>query len=527
MSDEIDSTGPDEIEKVRGPGEPMGRPKAEMEFVGSSGLRQFGGFVQEEFLPELVGVRGAKVYRQMADNDPIVGAVLFAFTMLIRQADWKVQAVDESDEALAAKEFLESIMDDMGSSWANMVAEICTMFVYGYAPMEVTWKRRVGPDKDDPAERSAYTDRKLAPRSIALRAQVTIVRWDFDTETGEPIGVWQQPWAGPMVYIPMEKMLLFRTTAERGNPEGRSILRNAYRPWHYKTRIENIEAIGVERDLAGLPVARIPGQYFQKDASPQEKGVLATWTALVQNIRRDQKEGIVMPSDKDGNGNPLFDLQLINSGGSRTFDTSKIVERYDRGIATSVLADFIFLGQQAVGSFALSSDKTALFATALGGFLKAIAAELNDRLVTAIWDVNGLDRAVMPKFQPGDLEHANLAELADFIQKLSAAGVTLFPDRELENALRTMAGLPPAPEDGLAADPAEEADMRLQATQAKAGILPGMDPNADPNADPGGDPPDDGGQKPPVRKGRTKIRKTFIYDDRGLLAGVEEEEVAA
>jgi hypothetical protein len=380
----------------------------------------------------------------------------------------------------------------------------------------------------DEAKRSAFSDGKIAPRAISLRGQHTVVRWDIDRKTGRLLGLWQQPWEGPMVYIPIEKMLLFRTTEERGNPEGRSVLRNAYRPWHYKTRIENIEAIGVERDLAGLPVAKLPGNFFSADATPREKGVLASWQALVTSIRRDQREGLVMPSDRDGNGNALFELELLNSGGSRTFDTTKIIDRYDRSIATSVLADFIFLGQQAVGSFALSSDKTALFATAIGGFLKGVANVFNAQLVPAIWDLNGLDRAVMPTMQPGDLEHANLGELADFIQKLSAAGVTLFPDRELENALRTMAGLPPAPEDGLAADPAQEAEIRLNGQKAKAGVLPGMDgedPNADPTEAPGANDEED--PKPPVRKRKTKLFKRFVYDERGLILGVEEEELPA
>jgi hypothetical protein len=46
------------------------------------------------------------------------------------------------------------------------------------------------------------------------------------------------------------------------------------------------------------------------------------------------------------------------------------------------------------------------------------------------------------------LEKANLGELGQFLQSLTASGAPLFPDRELENHLRSLAGLPPAPEDG-------------------------------------------------------------------------------
>jgi hypothetical protein len=417
--------------------------------IGSTGLRQFGGFVSEEFLKELAGTRGARTYREMADNDGTVGAVLFAIGMLIRQSEWLVQAVDDTEEAEGAKQFVEEVMHDMSVPWSTVITEACSMFTYGYAPMEIIWKRRGGPDAADGTRRSAYKDGKIGIRSIALRAQPTISRWEIDPEDGSINGLWQQPYSGGMVFIPIQKLLLFRTTEERNNPEGRSILRNAYRAYYFKKRIEEIEAIGIERDMAGLPVAMIPARYFRKDADNFDKAILAQWQTLVTTIRRDQREGVVMPSDRDDKGNLLFELKLLSSGGARTFDTTKVIDRYNRAIATSVLADFIFLGQQAVGSFALSSDKTALFATAVGAFTKAIEDVFNRHLLPRLWALNGFDMELMPQIKCGDLEKANLAELAQFMTALTGAGAQLFPDRELENHLRNVAGLPLAPEEGL------------------------------------------------------------------------------
>lgn len=419
------------------------------EVIGSTGLRQFGGFVAEEFIPELSGQRGARTFREMADNDDTAGAVLFAITTLIRQADWSVQARDETDEADAAKAFVEEVMHDMSVPWSTVINEACSMFTYGYSPMEIVWKKRGGPDQTDPAARSAFRDGKIGVRNISLRAQPTIMRWDIDRADGSILGLWQQPYDGPSVYIPIQKLLLFRTTDERNNPEGRSILRTSYRSYYFKKRIEEIEAIGIERDMAGLPVAMIPSRYFRSGADAADKAVMAMWQKLVTTIRRDQKEGVVMPSDRGPDGNLLFELKLLSSAGSRTFDTSKVVDRYRRAIATSVLADFIFLGQQAVGSFALSSDKTALFAAAVGAFARAISDVFNRHLLTRLWALNGFDPETMPTIVCADLESPNLAELASFITSLAGAGAQFFPDRELENALRKMAGLPPAPEDGL------------------------------------------------------------------------------
>lgn len=420
--------------------------------LGDTGLRQYGGYIAEEFLKELRGLNGAKTYREMQDNDPIVGAVLYAISMLIRQAKWNFQACDDSIEAEDAKSFAEEVFNDMSVPFSTVIEEACTMFTYGYAPMEIIWKKRGGPDALDGSSRSAYKDGKIGIRNIALRAQNTIVKWVIDPADGSIDGMWQQPIARPMVMIPIEKLLIFRTTDERNNPEGRSVLRTAYRPWYFKKRIEEIEGIGVERDLAGLPVAYIPGAYFDPSADALQKQTLAAWKRLITQVRRDQQEGILLPSDRDQHGQLMFDIKLLSTGGSRTFDTSKIVDRYNRAIATSVLADFIFLGQQAVGSFALSSDKTALFATAVGAFAQKIADTFNRHLLPRLWKLNGMDLEYMPKLVPADLEKPNLGELGSFIQQLTGAGAQLFPDRDLENHLRDIAGLPPMPEE---ADDAE------------------------------------------------------------------------
>lgn len=416
--------------------------------IGTTGLRQFGGFVEEEFQKELRHQNGARIYREMADNDPVVGAVVFAITMLIRQVPWNVQAVDDSPVGEAAKKFVEEIMHDMSVSWSTVISEICSMFVYGYSPLEIVWKRRGGPDAKDSTSRSQYKDNKIGIRSLSLRAQPTIFKWAINEQDGTIDGLWQQPYYGPMVFIPIEKLLLFRTSEERGNPEGRSILRNAYRPWYFKKRIEEIEAVGIERDLAGLPVAYIPGQYLSQSADALDRQVAQEFKRLIKSIKRDTHEGIILPSSRDQSGNLLFDIKLLSTGGSRQFDTVNVIERYNKSIATSVLADFIFLGQSAVGSFALSSDKTALFATAIGAYTHCIAEVFNRHLLPRLWRLNGFDFEVMPSIEAGDLEKPDLMALGDFVSKMTASGATMFPDRELENHLRKMAGLPLAPEDG-------------------------------------------------------------------------------
>ena len=93
--------------------------------------------------------------------------------------------------------------------------------------------------------------------------------------------------------------------------------------------------------------------------------------AIVRNIRRDATEGIVKPFG--------WTLELLASSGKRQFDTNAVVERYDSRIAMSTMSDFLLLGHQQVGSFALSSDKTHLFSMALGTYLDIICEVFNNQ----------------------------------------------------------------------------------------------------------------------------------------------------
>lgn len=460
--------------------------------VGRSGLRRFGGYVYEEFLRDLQGPRAAQVYKEMSMNDPVIGAMLFAVDKLIRQTEWRVEPAGENPDDQEAAQFVEECMNDMSQSWTDTISEILSFIPYGWAYHELVYKKREGPEQRDPRRRSKYRDGKIGWRKIPGRAQESLLEWVFDEEGGIQ-GLIQL--AAPDYqrrFIPIEKALLFRTTMAKNNPEGLSALRNSVRPWMFKKTIEEVEGIGIERDLAGLPVIYAPAQIFAPDASPKEKALLETLKRIVTQIRRDESEGLLMPQGYDQNGNTLYKLELLSTGSRRQFDTNAVITRYDQRIAMTVLADFILLGHANVGSFALSSDKTALFAVALGAWLDVIAGVFNRHAIPRLFELNGWALENYPTIVHGDIEVPDLAALGEYISKLAGAGATLFPDDELENALRAAAKLPMKP---IEEDPGAAAMAAAQ--EGAAGgfsdpLLP--DPFVDPltgEGDPGDDQDDE------------------------------------
>lgn len=404
--------------------------------LGRIGQKRYGGFFYEEFLRELQGRRGIETYREMADNDDVIGAILFAVEMLIRQATWSVQPGGPEAADQEAAEFVESCMYDMQDTWTDTISEVLSFLTYGWSYHEIVYKRRCGKSSDVRLN-SKYDDKLIGWAKLPIRAQETLYQWEYD-EYDNLVGMTQQPPPDFGTFtIPIEKALLFRTKSRKNNPEGRSILRNAYRPWYFKRRIQEIEGIGIERDLAGFPVLKAPdGMNIWDEDDPDMVAIRAGAEALVKNVRRDSMEGLAIPFG--------WEFSLVSTGGRRQFDTNAIIERYDTRMAMTVLADFIFLGHQNVGSFALSDNKTELFAMAIGAYLDIICETFNNQGIPRLINLNGEHFSKItgyPELTHGDIEDEDIEKLAAFIKDMTGVGV-LTPDNQLEDYVREAAHLP-------------------------------------------------------------------------------------
>ena len=421
--------------------------------IGRIGQRRYGGTLYEEFLPELRGKRGVEVYREMSENDDIVGAILFAIEMLVRQCDWNVEPGGDTAKDKEAAEFVETCMNDMQDTWIDTISEILSFLTYGWSFHEIVYKRRMGKTKDQ-RTKSKYSDGLIGWRKLPIRAQETLYQWEYDKEDNL-LGMTQQPPPDFGTFtIPLEKALLFRSKSRKNNPEGRSILRNAYRPWYFKRRIQEIEGIGIERDLAGLPVIYAPdGLDVWNEDIPENEKIRTGLESMVRSIRRDEMEGVVLPGE--------YRLELLSSGGTRQFDTNAIINRYDTRIAMTVLADFIFLGHDKTGSWALSSDKTELFAVAIGTFLDIICETFNSQGIPSLIDINGQHFAGIteyPKMTHGDIEDEDITKVASFIKDMTGIGV-LVPDDGLEDYIRRAGHLPERTSDTRKVDGTREAQQ--------------------------------------------------------------------
>lgn len=435
------------------------------DIYGISGLSRFGAVsrVYEEYLRELQGPQGMKNYREMMDNCPIVGAILFAANHLCRKVSFKFKPANATNEARWAADFMGgAVFDDLESAWPDTLSEILTMLPFGWSLLEFRLKRRLRlgdfpmrpPELGTanpggigypvpPTSPSRFTDGLIGFRSWSLRSQETLFMWEFDEDSNAVVMQQMAPPDYKIRRVPLDKAFLFRTQVAKNNPEGRSILRNAWTSYYMKKNLQVFEGIGIERDLAGYPLIQMMQPDLQKGLvapdiwnpnDPQMVALLAQLKKIVRSVRRDEQEGIVMPW--------WAEFKLVSTGSRRSFDTNAIIGRYDQRTAMSVMADFIMLGHEAVGSKALAATKISLFTSALSSFLDTIKAIVDRRATPMLLKFNGISQELAPSLDHGDVESINIQELGEFISKIAGTGFNPLAGVEAQKAVMEAARLP-------------------------------------------------------------------------------------
>ena len=200
--------------------------------------------------------------------------------------------------------------------------------------------------------------------------------------------------------------------------------------------------------MVGTPVVSIPPIYMSPDANAEQKSIYEYYKNLVRNLERNEQSGIVLPLAYDPESRqPLFKFELLSVASGRQYDTSAIINRYDYKILTALFADFLKLGQEQVGSFALAGSKTSIMAMAIESRLREIADTLNNDLVPQTFALNGWDDSELPKFTYSDLDEEDIDEFGKLVQRVFSVNAIEF-DREIANIVRERGfGATPYPKD--------------------------------------------------------------------------------
>ena len=421
---------------------------------GYLGLNVFNGVSNDELKRELNFPNSVNTYKQMSYHATINSA-LTLFENIVGKADWKFKPVpDATPEEINQAKIINEMMQDLtDQTWSEFICDAMSANMYGFSVHEKVYRRRLK------SNGSKYDDGVIGWKKLPIRNQETIEKFIFSEDGNEVKGVKQNLSPISDVYnryssrtnneviLPRSKIMLFRAGKHKGDPFGKSMLRDAYLAWRFLSVIEEIEANGVAKDLAGLPVLKLPPQYLSSDASPDQKAIRAYYENVMRNLQLNQQSALILPQAHDPDTKqPLFELELLSLNGSKAMDTSKIKEYYKNLILTALFADILVLGQSGGGSNALGQVKNSLSATAAESMLKKIRDVINEDLIKQTYELNGWNTSRMGHMDFDNLEIEDLESFSKAVQRFASTSV-IEVDRAVLNRVRESIGVDALPDD--------------------------------------------------------------------------------
>lgn len=397
--------------------------------VGYSGLNIFKGVSHEELKRELNFPQSIKTFREMSYHAAI-NAPLTLYQNLISKVHWRfVPPKDATDEEKDQCLKIEEMMHDMEQPWEEFISDVLSAQTFGFSVHEKVYRKRLKKNG------SKYDDGVIGWKKLPIRVQDTIKKFLFDKSGNEVTGVVQDlnrlansgerfnARGVTQIEIPAAKLIHFKFGKHRGDPFGKSPLRDAYIAWTYLVAVEEIEAHGVAKDLSGIPILMLPPQYLSDDATPAQKSIRAYYEQSMRNLQINQQSSMILPQAYDPDTRqPLFELKLLSLDGKKAMDTAKVKEYYKNLIFIVLFADILSLGSTNTGSFALGQLKNTLTGTYAESILKNISSTLDNELIKQTYELNGWNVSRMGKLDYEGVDSDDLETLSKAIQRYGATG---------------------------------------------------------------------------------------------------------
>lgn len=424
--------------------------KFAMNELGYNGLNISNGRVYESLKRELQFPQSITTFKQMS-YDSVVASALNYYEHMMLKAKFNTKPhplADETQQEYAT--LFKEMLDDMEHTWQDFIQEVSSMNTYGFCANEIVLRKRLT------SKGSLYNDGKIGIKKLPIRSQDSISKWVYDEEqnltglvqtvskTGKSGKVLLSS-RGEEITIPRNKFLLFRLGKKKDSPIGESPLKACYFSWKYKVGCEELESIGISRDLSGVPIAWIPTQVMAQEADAATKAQYEMWQNIVRNIHTNQQSGLVLPLAYGDDKQPLYKFELLKNEGGKAYDTSGIKTYYSNAILTALSADLLIMGQGSTGSYALGNIKGSLAAIAIEAKLKEICNVINQQLIPLIGRMNGWEMTRLPYMEIDDLESVSLEDVSKYIQRTASVGL-LPRTKEVVDRVLNLIGLDSLPE---------------------------------------------------------------------------------
>lgn len=413
--------------------------------LGSPGTAIYGGYVVEnEKDSTLTDRERYKTFSEALANTAVVAAGVRYFLNLAAGATWTFEPAETPGGEDFAERAERMMTQDPVTSWPRIVRRAAMYRFYGFSIQEWTARR------DD--------DGALTFADIAPRAQITIERWDVNTDGTVNGMVQRNPQNQQEIYLPRGKTIYMVDDTLNDSPMGLGLFRHIVEPVRRLNRYEQLEGFGFESDLRGIPIGRAPYAELRARVDSGEitaaqaiKAVAPIEEFIKKHVRKPDL-GLLLDSEvfvtTDDATRPSsekkFDLSLLDGSQTSLPEVAAAIQRINLEIARVLGIESLLMGDGTGGSFALAKDKTSQFSLTIDATLNELVDAFTTDLLDVLWMLNGWPEEEKPKIKVESVQYRSIEEITAAIRDIANSGAMLEPNDPIINFIRGLLGAPMA-----------------------------------------------------------------------------------
>lgn len=398
-----------------------------MKEYGVSGAPEFSGRFVERYSSKLQGSSGVSLMAEVLRREPSAYSLHNAVLLTAQRSNWKVVPASNSPSDIKAAEFLETCMGDMSNTWWDFVKFALSSIPFGFADVNIVFKRRLGKNPLRSLPKSKYDDGLVGIRKLAPRRQETIDRWEFDENGGPQEMVQINPSTGEEIKIPIKNIIHFISGDDRGGWEGLGWLEPGYNLAHLIWNLEVFAGIGWQRSLVGVPMF----EYIEVPGNSDKTAIENMLRGLIVN----KNQYVTTPAY-------LGKFSLLTVENTNADSLLGHISQLRWEMLMLGLGTYLRLGSTVSGSRALSFPLIEMFRIGVNGNLDIIKETLNAHLIPRLFAANADTFGNLDQYPT--FEHSTVLDLPpEVLDNLGPIQEFLAnADKEDERWLRDLVTLP-------------------------------------------------------------------------------------
>ena len=399
--------------------------------MGMSGVPHSGGQIIDEWARGLQGSqRAAEVYREMRDS-----ALPGTFVTILRLVAGSVtidvetpEGMENDAEALRQRDRWRDELSRLETPISDVVQEIVEgATTYGVHLVEPIVRYEGG----------LWRTYDLEPRGGD-----TVYQWRFDGRD-RAVAVQQRVRDGRTAWLDLSRVVHCPIPTMTRSPEGRSLFRSGWSEWMQGRDLAVDEAIGVGRDLTGVPVIEVPRRVMDPDDTDGAR-IRREYEAIGAKLRAGRTAYVLMPAAEERGEKSGYSIRLMTSGGTQRVVADTPIRRHESRLMISLLTEYALLGDGGGpgGSRALADPKMELSRRCMGSLIDLALSRLSYQWIARLTRWEGRDDRYAPRLTHSDLSPPTIAELTGLLTQAATAGLVTPTDELSRYILGQIPGAP-------------------------------------------------------------------------------------